>query len=86
MTTCSGCTFKEGILETSFDYHGYGCFRHLADPVETVEKLWNPLKPGGYLSARISAEPDEERPQHIVYDFEPTFERRRALGFIRVWR
>jgi hypothetical protein len=28
------------------------------DPVETVEKLWNPLKPGGFLSARISAEPD----------------------------
>ena len=61
-------------------------FEHLSDPAETVEKLWNALKPGGFLYARISAEEDENRPQHIVHDFEPTFERMRALGFIEVWR
>jgi SAM-dependent methyltransferase len=61
-------------------------FEHLSDPVETVGKLWNALKPGGFLYGRISAEPDEDRPQHIVHDFEPTFERMRALGFVEVWR
>jgi 2-polyprenyl-3-methyl-5-hydroxy-6-metoxy-1,4-benzoquinol methylase len=61
-------------------------FEHLSDPVEAVEKLWNALKPGGFLYGRISAEPDEDRPQHIVHDFEPTFERMRALGFVEVWR
>jgi SAM-dependent methyltransferase len=61
-------------------------FEHLSDPVEAVEKLWDALKPGGFLYGRISAEPDEDRPQHIVHDFEPTFERMRALGFVEVWR
>jgi mycofactocin glycosyltransferase len=61
-------------------------FEHLSDPVEAVENLWKALKPGGFLYARISAEPDEARPQHIVEDFEPTFERMRALGFVEVWR
>lgn len=35
---------------------------------------------------RIAAEPDEDRPQHIVHDFEPTFERMRVLDFYKVWR
>jgi len=61
-------------------------FEHLSDPVETVEKLWDALKTGGFLYARISAEPDEDRPLHIVRDFEPTFERMRTLGFVEVWR
>jgi SAM-dependent methyltransferase len=61
-------------------------FEHLSDPVETVEKLWNALKPGGFLYGRISAEADEDRPQHIVHDFEPTFARMRGLGFVEVWR
>jgi SAM-dependent methyltransferase len=61
-------------------------FEHLSDPVEAVEKLWNSLKPGGFLYGRISAEADEDRPQHIVHDFQPTFERMRALGFVEVWR
>ena len=71
----------------SFDFiSAMDVFEHLADPVETVEKLWNALKPGGFLYGRISADPDEDRPQHIVSDFQPTFEHMRALGFVRVWR
>jgi 2-polyprenyl-3-methyl-5-hydroxy-6-metoxy-1,4-benzoquinol methylase len=71
----------------SFDFiSAMDVFEHLADPVETVEKLWNTLKPGGFLYGRISADPDEDRPQHIVSDFDPTFERMHALGFVRVWR
>jgi mycofactocin glycosyltransferase len=61
-------------------------FEHLSEPVEAVEKLWDALKPGGFLYARISAEDDENRPQHIVHDFGPTFERMRALEFVEVWR
>ena len=61
-------------------------FEHLVDPVETVECLWDALKPGGFLYARISAESDEERPQHIVQDFGPTFARMQALGLVQVWQ
>lgn len=61
-------------------------FEHLSNPVEAVEKLWNTLKPGGFLYGRISAEHDKDRPQHIVEDFAPTFERMRALGFVEAWR
>jgi SAM-dependent methyltransferase len=61
-------------------------FEHLSNPVEAVENLWKALRPGGFLYARIAAEPDEDRPQHIVQDFEPTFERLRALGCVEVWR
>jgi 2-polyprenyl-3-methyl-5-hydroxy-6-metoxy-1,4-benzoquinol methylase len=61
-------------------------FEHLTDPVEVVEHLWGALKPGGFLYARIAAETDADRPQHIVEDFEPTFARMRTLGFAEVWR
>ena len=61
-------------------------FEHLVDPVETVERLWDTLKPGGFLYARISAESDADRPQHIVQDFGPTFARMQALGFVQVWQ
>ena len=61
-------------------------FEHLVDPVSTVEQLSGALKPGGLLFARLAAEPDVDRPQHIVRDFEPTFERLRSLGFTEVWR
>jgi 2-polyprenyl-3-methyl-5-hydroxy-6-metoxy-1,4-benzoquinol methylase len=61
-------------------------FEHLVDPVETVEHLWHALKPGGFLYARISAEADEDRPQHIVQDFGPTLTRMQALGLVQVWQ
>ena len=61
-------------------------FEHLVDPVATLEQLWETLKPGGFLFARLAAEIDETRPQHIVQDFEPTFARLRTLGFTQVWQ
>jgi 2-polyprenyl-3-methyl-5-hydroxy-6-metoxy-1,4-benzoquinol methylase len=76
-----------GLPSQAFDViTAMDVFEHLSEPVEVVETLWKALKPGGYLYARISPEPDEDRPQHIVHDFEPTFERMRALGFAEVWR
>jgi SAM-dependent methyltransferase len=61
-------------------------FEHLVDPVQTVEQLWEALTPGGFLYARIAAECDADRPQHIVQDFGPTFACLRALGFVQVWQ
>jgi mycofactocin glycosyltransferase len=61
-------------------------FEHLVDPVATLDQLWASLKPGGFLFARLAAEVDEDRPQHIVQDFEPTFARLRTLGLIQVWQ
>ena len=61
-------------------------FEHLVDPLQTVEQLWDALKPGGFLYARISAESDADRPQHIVQDFGPTFARMQALGLVQVWQ
>jgi len=60
-------------------------FEHLAEPEQVVEQLWHALRPGGLLFARIHAEEDVERPQHIVRDFEPTFARMRELGLIETW-
>ena len=61
-------------------------FEHLVDPVETVDHLADALEPGGFLFARITAESDAERPQHIVQDFSATFARLRALGLVEVWQ
>ena len=61
-------------------------FEHLTDPVVTVDHLFAALKPGGYIFGRFAAEPDEERPQHIVFDFAPTLARFEALGCVQVWR
>jgi 2-polyprenyl-3-methyl-5-hydroxy-6-metoxy-1,4-benzoquinol methylase len=61
-------------------------FEHLVDPVETLAQLHQALQPGGFLFARLAAEVDEDRPQHIVQDFAPTFERLRTLGFVQVWQ
>ena len=76
-----------GLPQHAFDLvTAMDVFEHLVDPVETVERLWGALKPEGFLYARISAESDADRPQHIVQDFGPTFVRMRALGFVQVWQ
>jgi SAM-dependent methyltransferase len=79
---------KTGALPRhAFDFvTAMDVFEHLVDPVGTVEQISDALTPGGLLFARIAAEPDADRPQHIVRDFEPTFERLRSLGFTEVWR
>jgi mycofactocin glycosyltransferase len=61
-------------------------FEHLVTPETTVEHLWHALQPGGFLYARIAAEVDEDRPQHIVQDFGPTLAHMQALGFVQVWQ
>jgi hypothetical protein len=44
------------------------------------------LKPGGYIYGRFAAETDRERPQHIVLDFQPVFDRFAQLGIKEVYR
>jgi 2-polyprenyl-3-methyl-5-hydroxy-6-metoxy-1,4-benzoquinol methylase len=61
-------------------------FEHLTDPIAAADQLCAALKVGGYLFGRFAAEPDENRPQHIVLDFRPTLARFEALGFVPVWR
>jgi len=61
-------------------------FEHLPDPVKAVDRLAIALKHGGFLFGRFAAEPDEDRPQHIVFDFGPVLERLTSWGFTQVWR
>jgi len=61
-------------------------FEHLPDPVRTVDQLAVALKRGGFLFGRFAAEPDEDRPQHIVFDFGPALDRLTSWGFTQVWR
>jgi SAM-dependent methyltransferase len=61
-------------------------FEHLIDPVSAVDALAASLKPGGFVYGRFAAEVDSERPQHIVHDFRPVFERFDTLGFHEIWR
>jgi SAM-dependent methyltransferase len=61
-------------------------FEHLADPVEVVDNLSDALRPGGFLFGRFGDDANEERPLHVVHDFEPSFQRLRELGFIQVWQ
>jgi len=61
-------------------------FEHLTDPVETVEKLNEAIKPGGFIFGRFHSEVDEDRPHHIIQDFSPTIARLKELGFEEAWR
>ncbi len=61
-------------------------FEHLVNPVEAIDQLSNALKPKGFFFARLASEIDEDRPQHIVQDFEPTFNHLQKLGFVQVWQ
>lgn len=76
-----------GLPNESFDMvTAMDVFEHLADPVKAVEELWNVLTPGGILFGRFGAEPNEDRPLHVVHDFEPSFRRLHELGFAQVWQ
>ncbi|MGE3537685.1 MAG: class I SAM-dependent methyltransferase [Candidatus Tectimicrobiota bacterium] len=76
-----------GLSHQAFDIiTAMDVFEHLVDPVATLEQLAEALRPGGFLFVRLAAEMDEERPQHIVQDFEPTFARLHTLGFEQIWQ
>ena len=60
-------------------------FEHLVDPGGTVDRLAQSLKPGGYIYGRFAAGDDHDRPQHIVHDFSPVFQRFAELGFKQVF-
>jgi 2-polyprenyl-3-methyl-5-hydroxy-6-metoxy-1,4-benzoquinol methylase len=78
---------SSGLPENSFDIiTAMDVFEHLADPVGTIDQLHRALKPGGYLFGRFHAEVDQDHPQHIVFDFAPTFARLRELGLVEAWR
>ncbi len=61
-------------------------FEHLPDPVKAVDRLAIALKRGGFFFGRFAAESDEDRPQHIVFDFGTVLERLAWWGFTQVWR
>ena len=76
----------ESLPEGEFDMvMAMDVFEHMSNPVDTVDHLATALKPGGLLFARIHAENDPDRPQHIVTDFRPTFERMDKLGLVEIW-
>jgi SAM-dependent methyltransferase len=78
---------QSGLPEATFDFvTAMDVFEHLVDPVGTVESLNRCLKPGGYVYGRFSAEEAEDRPQHIVRDFQPVLDRFVNLGFKEVFR
>ncbi len=60
-------------------------FEHLVDPVVAIDQISDALKPRGFLYGRFACREDDDRPQHIVRDFEPVFQRLSALGFVQVW-
>jgi SAM-dependent methyltransferase len=61
-------------------------FEHLVDPVGNIDLLHRSLKPGGYIYGRFSSDNDDDRPQHIVHDFQPVFDRLAELGCKEVFR
>jgi len=60
-------------------------WEHLVDPVAAVDQIAGTLRTGGFLYGRFALEPDDDRPQHLVRDFEPVFQRLQVLGFTQVW-
>lgn len=77
---------QEAIPVAEFDMIlAMDVFEHLVDPVAAIDQLYSALKPGGLLFARIHAEIDADRPQHIVRDFAPTFRRMDEIGLVEKW-
>jgi len=77
---------EQALPKHSFDLvTAMDVFEHLVDPVETLDLISDALRPGGVIFGRFHVDPDDERGQHIVHDFEPCFEHLKALGFVRIW-
>jgi 2-polyprenyl-3-methyl-5-hydroxy-6-metoxy-1,4-benzoquinol methylase len=77
---------KSTLPAAAFDFiTAMDVFEHLVDPVGAVDSLAVCLKPGGYIFGRFACEVDLERPQHIVRDFRPVFDRFLELGFQEVF-
>lgn len=75
------------LPEAAFDFiTTMDVFEHLVDPVKTVKDIHRALKPGGLLFGRFHAEADEDRPHHIILDFEPTLRELEACGFTKFWQ
>ena len=75
------------LPKTGFDFiTAMDVFEHLVDPAETVDLLHHCLKPGGYIYGRFASEVDPARPEHIVQDFQPVFDRFAELGFQEIFR
>ncbi|WP_244082367.1 bifunctional 2-polyprenyl-6-hydroxyphenol methylase/3-demethylubiquinol 3-O-methyltransferase UbiG [Desulforhabdus sp. TSK] len=78
---------SDNLPDNTFDIvTAMDVFEHLVDPVETVDVIWQAMKPGGYLFGRFHSEPDEDRPHHIIQDFAPTLRRLEELGCVEVWK
>ncbi len=76
-----------GLPDASFDIvTAMDVWEHLTDPVQTASQIAKAVRPGGFLFGRFAAEPDENHPQHIVFDFEPTFRKLAEEGLVEVWR
>lgn len=79
-------TMTAPIPERAFDViTAMDVFEHLTDPPATAAVLARALRPGGILVARLHAEEDADRPQHIATSFEPVHRRLEELGCVRVW-
>jgi len=77
----------EALPKNAFDFiTAMDVFEHLTEPVATVDKLSDALRPGGCIFGRFAAEVDPERPMHIVQDFGTVFARFEKKGFREVWR
>jgi 2-polyprenyl-3-methyl-5-hydroxy-6-metoxy-1,4-benzoquinol methylase len=87
LPACIFDTSTTSLPQNSFDFiTAMDVFEHLFDPVETATMLWTTLKPGGFLFGRFGVEENEDKPQHIVKDFGPMFERLKKLGMNEVWQ
>lgn len=77
---------QAGLPSGAFDLvTAMDVFEHLVDPVGAVDQISEALSPRGFLFGRFACREDDERPQHIVRDFAPVFQRLRALGFVQLW-
>lgn len=74
------------IPEETFDLvTAMDVFEHLVDPAATAAELARALRPGGILVARLHAEEDPDRPQHIATTFDPVYRRLEQLGCVQIW-